>query len=405
VIPVRSVRLREYGPAVEERFSAEEVEALRETKLVSAQYLGSGRYRLKPADRVGMARTTQGVEIVVDPKLTVARLVYLLGYSSGIVWRPELLAVPEDEDLLSAVARVLASLGEQALVQGVLQGYRTIEEPAATVRGRLLISQQVRRRAGLALPVECRFDDWGVDIPENRLLLAGVTLARALPRVQDDVRRRLHRLERKLDGVARLPPRAQAPRWQPSRLNVRYQPALRMAEVILRNASAAALPAGCLQFHGFVVSMAEVFESFLSAALRPALERYGGTVEAQESRPLDAAQQLKIRPDVLWLHGSEVTAVVDAKYKATDRVYNPDTYQMLTYCVRLGLPVGHLVYAAGQEPQRAYAVSGAGVRILQHTLDLAEPDISTLHASIDALAATVSSYGIAQPPAPAPAAW
>jgi 5-methylcytosine-specific restriction enzyme subunit McrC len=404
VIPVLSVRLREYGAAVEERLSAEEVEALRETKLVFAEYVGAGRYRLKPSDRVGMARTVQGVEIAVDPKLTVARLVYLLGYSSRIAWRPELLAVPEDEDLLPAVARVLASLGEQALVQGVLQGYRTVEEPAATVRGRLLIGQQVRRRAGLALPVECRFDDWGVDIPENRLLLAGVTLARALPGVPDDVRRRLHRLERMLDGVTRLPWQAQVPRWQPSRLNLRYQPALRMAEVILRNASAAALPAGRLQFHGFVVSMAEVFESFLSATLGPALERYGGTVEPQKSRPLDVEQQLKIRPDLLWLHGSAATAVIDAKYKATDRVYNPDAYQMLTYCVRLGLPVGHLVYAAGEEPQRTYTVVGTRVRILQHTLDLAAADISTLHASIDALAAKVHSCATAQPPAPGTAA-
>lgn len=43
--------------------------------------------------------------------------------------------------------------------------------------------------------------------------------------------------------------------------------------------------------------------------------------------------------------------MVDAKYEAEKPSGFPqaDTYQMLAYCTVLGLPVGHLVYAEGNQ--------------------------------------------------------
>ena len=58
---------------------------------------------------------------------------------------------------------------------------------------------------------------------------------------------------------------------------------------------------------------------------------------------------------------------------------------MLAYCVRLGLPVGQLVYAKGYEVAREHLVQNAGVRIVAHTLDLEEPPARVL-ASVATLA-------------------
>lgn len=60
----------------------------------------------------------------------------------------------------------------------MLQGYRTVEEALPLLRGRLREADQLRQR--LAVPLEVRYDDYTVDIPENRILL---TAARRLLRV------------------------------------------------------------------------------------------------------------------------------------------------------------------------------------------------------------------------------
>ena len=57
--------------------------------------------------------------------------------------------------------------------------------------------------------------------------------------------------------------------WRPTRLNERYLPALRLAELVLANTSSEAGD-GTIQVAGFVVDMAKVFEDFAGTALTEA---------------------------------------------------------------------------------------------------------------------------------------
>ena len=96
----------------------------------------------------------------------------------------------------------------------------------------------------------------------------------------------------------------------------------------------------------------------------------------QYATHLDEDANLPIRPDFVWLEEGRPRIVADAKYKAEKPSGFPqaDLYQMLAYCTVLGLPVGHLVYAKGNEDAREHVVRPAGVRIVANTLDLqAEP--------------------------------
>lgn len=52
-----------------------------------------------------------------------------------------------------------------------------IEEALPLLRGRLREATHLRRRDALAVPLEVRYDDYTVDVPENRILL---TAARRL---------------------------------------------------------------------------------------------------------------------------------------------------------------------------------------------------------------------------------
>lgn len=79
-----------------------------------------------------------------------------------------------------------------------------------------------------------------------------------------------------------------------------------------------------------------------------------------------------MRPDLVWYRGGSPVAVVDAKYKVERPSGFPDAdlYQMLAYCIALGLRDGHLVYARGEAEERTHRVLGTGITIHVHTLDL-----------------------------------
>jgi 5-methylcytosine-specific restriction enzyme subunit McrC len=316
-------------------------------------------------------------EVNVVPKVTIDRVLFLLSSSPrGVTWHDPRVSVSHAPDLLAAVAGAYVRLAEQALLRGLLQGYRTVEASLPVVRGRIREAVQLRRRYGLMMPAEVRFDDFTVDTPENRLLrAAGLRLLR-VPGVPAAVRHRLRRLDLLLADVTPLASGVVAEPWRPTRLNARYHDALRLAEVIVRAASFEQSGSG-LQVSGFVIDMARVFEDFVCRSLGAALVAVGGGRVATQDRrwALDAAGEVALRPDLVWDWPSGLPrAVIDAKYKAERPSGFPyaDLYQLLAYCTALGLAEGHLVYARGNEAGRVHQVVGTNVTLRAHALDLAQ---------------------------------
>ena len=175
----------------------------------------------------------------------------------------------------------------------------------------------------------------------------------------------------RLDEVSDLIPGHQLPDWRSGRRNAHYETVLWFASMVLKN-RAIDLPTGDLQVNGFVIDVATVFEDFMTVALTDALERIDGRVRAQDPNTLDEAGTVKMAPDLVWYRGGKPVAVVDAKYKA-EKVAgypNADLYQMLAYCTSLGLPVGDLVYAKGNEAPQQHVVQRSGIRINANALDL-----------------------------------
>ncbi|MFV2022352.1 hypothetical protein [Micromonospora sp. LOL_023] len=68
---------------------------------------------------------------------------------------------------------------------------------------------------------------------------------------------------------------------------------------------------------------------------------------------------------------------------------NSDVYQMLAYCTTYGLTRGHLVYAAGGPTSGSYQVTGAGIRVEVHPVDLSAP-LAEIRQRIHVLGAAVA---------------
>ncbi|MFF3963019.1 McrC family protein [Streptomyces griseorubiginosus] len=339
----------------------------------------SGHWSLRAGSKVGaVAVAAPGhdapITVRITPKVPIARLFFLLGYSLNPKggWRDGDVDVTAHRDLLPALAHAVERQIDRAMRQGLLQGYRTTEETSLVVRGRIREAEQIRRRFGATLPVEVEYDEFTTDIAENRLLRAAVERLLRLPGVPQDVRRRLLHQRARLAEVTVIVRGQTLPTWQPSRLNSRYQHALRLARIVLENASIEH-ERGELRVDGFLFDMNRLFEDFVTVALREACHVLGLSARLQDPHHLDEASAIRMKPDFV-LYGPHDTpcAVVDAKYKAQKREGFPDAdlYQMLAYCTALGLREGHLVYAKGNAPHAAHVVRHAGIVIHQHALDL-----------------------------------
>ncbi|SCL16201.1 5-methylcytosine-specific restriction enzyme subunit McrC [Micromonospora nigra] len=386
------IRVREAGPSVQMRLGADDARRLAASGVVDVRPgPADGQWHVRAGRKVGVARIGR-VEVHIEPKMPIARLMFLMGYVRNPKgWRDETVPLPEHAGLVPALAEALWRQTDRALRPGLLQGYRTVDETSPVLRGRLRETAQLSRRAGRALPLEVRHDDYTVDIAENRILATAVDRMLRVPGIDASSRRRLRHLAGRLAGVTRLLPGEPPPAWRRTRLNERLVIALGLAELVLAGSSVDAGRGGVLA-NAFLLDMWRVYEDFLSVALRVAVEpAYGGKVLLQAHHHLDLQRRLELRPDILWRNGAgAVGAVVDAKYKAA--IGHGDAYQMLAYCIAYRLSRGHLVYPAGEHPPLSHIVCNAGVEIMCHSLDL-DTDPVQLLARIDALAGEITRSG------------
>ncbi|MGH2700017.1 MAG: McrC family protein [Actinomycetota bacterium] len=373
------ITLVEGGEPVEVVLDARTGAALAGSGVVAAEPspLVPDIWRLRPTTYIGVAEVA-GVELWITPKVEIARLLFLIGYAlNPRGWRGEEVALRRETELLPAMAVAFERQADRALQQGLLQGYRRTEESLSVLRGRIREADQLRYRFGLAVPLEVVYDDFTVDIPENRLLLSAALRLLRLPRIPEMVRHRLLRAVTRMVDVDEIPKGHQLPSWQPTRLNTRYHTAVRLAELVLK-AGSVEQATGEVQVSGFLFDMARIFEDFVTVALSEAVRGSIRPVTQDTGWTLDVERRAKIRPDLmLYGEGGSVVGVVDAKYKAERPSGFPDAdlYQMLAYCTALGLRQGRLIYAKGNEEPARYTVRNAGTEILAHALDLqASPD-------------------------------
>jgi len=330
---------------------------------------GAELWDLRAAQYVGVIQA-DGLEVRIRPKIPVGRLLFLLGYAADPTgWKDLPADFAAQEDLVGAVALALLHHAERALAAGLLQGYVTQDDALTTLRGRLREADQLRRRFGLPVPVEVRVDDYTPDILENQMLKAAAHRMLRRRDLSVIARRGLRRLVHRLSSVSELAPSRLLPPVRFTRLNQRYQPAVRLAELILASRSLD-IEVGAHAGITFLFDMNRVFENFVTAAMQA-----GGQVQAQWHGSLDEQGNVPIRPDLTWWTGWDCRAVADVKYKlASGSTPNADIYQMLAYCLALGVPHGYLICAAADEKPRSHAIRNTDVDVIVKTLDLtAEP--------------------------------
>jgi 5-methylcytosine-specific restriction enzyme subunit McrC len=337
-----------------------------------------GFWRLRAQAKVGAVRF-EGFDLIVRPKAGLQTVFYLMGIERPRDWwsndEVDLLV---HHDLFAGIARLLAHTIERAIGRGVQHGYVERRERLVALRGRVELREQLRRPC-IPVPASCRYDDYTADTKLNQLIRAALSRVLRLPGVPGTVRRTLHLQLSLLEEVSPVEPDLQwADKWQPSRLDRRYLPAVRLSALVLRRLVLSEA-AGNTRAYSFLVDMNQLYERFIEEGLRKRLQAADSAIRVlgQEQRYLDVENRLMIRPDVVVRRGSSTAFVLDAKYiLAGDDTTHVDHYaQLLSYAIRHNIKDVALVYVlkpslTAPATDLVTTIRYAGVRIHSWALDL-----------------------------------
>ena len=386
---MRQINLREYEPS-EHRLSTDERSTLQllnagkeNLSLDIQQVIGNDdTYRLTPGSIVG-AVESGNLSLLIKPKIGIGQLLSLACYvyEKDIVRFLQQFEFRENEALPDILARALIMAARRAFARGLLHGYLRREEALYTVRGRIRFDAQLRRRFNIPLPVEVRYNEFTEDIPANQLVKAAAYRLGGMRLRSTQARSGLAWVAGMLDNVSwkEFPANA-VPEVEFDRLNEHYRGVVALSRLILRH-SAFEAQRGEVRANGFLMDMNQVFQEFVTVALREELGASEGTFGEKWVGYLDDGKQIRLRPDLTWWEGNRCWSVGDVKYKKLEgrkrgekeepgKPPNDDMYQLLAYVTAANLPGGMLVYAQGEAEADDYTVRHCGKVLRVAALDL-----------------------------------
>ena len=329
------------------------------------------RYTLTPGSTVG-AVEIDGLSLRIAPKIGIPQLLSLACYAIGHVrFEKTEFDFHEQWALPDAVALAFGTAARRALSRGLLHGYRTAEDALQAVRGRIRFDDQLRRRFGVALPVEVRYDEFTDDILLNRLVKAAAHRLGRMRLRSRQTRGAVAWVAESLAGVSLVAfPHRAVPEIRFDRLNQHYRNVAALARLILRHGAFEA-DRGQVRASGFLMDMNRVFQEFVTVALREKLGVSERVFGERRIGSLDEEGGVQLKPDLTWRDGSRCTFVGDVKYKRIDAgIPNADLYQLLAYATAVDLPGGLLIYAKGEREPATHTVRHSGKRLEVAALDL-----------------------------------
>lgn len=163
---------------------------------------------------------------------------------------------------------------ERQLQQGLLRGYREVEDTLDQVRGRIDLIRQQRENLFKPQRVACRFSELITDIPVNRLLKTA--LARITRLVGNPIlRQKLISLRHRFAEVATLAPNEPVPQVNDlNRMQRRYADVVSLAHLFL-NGQYLDVRSGQQNAFSLLFDMNRLFERYTARRLRPLARRYG----------------------------------------------------------------------------------------------------------------------------------
>ena len=266
---------------------------------------------------------------LVTPKIPMPHLLYILSKSSLIPRMDDSrVHIGAGEALWELLARWFLSKVEQVVASDLLRDYQATHGPLNSVRGQLDSMATAGTFYSGSLDMVCTYDDFTVDNPLNRVLLAGLRALERLARLQTDLRRISRRLSSHFFEVGEV--QTSDLRVITDRHSSHYGDALTLAKLIIEGTTFD-LSTGIGEAWTFLIRTPEAIESGVRAVLAEGLSpqftvrKYGTTL-----RP----GTMQVQPDLRF---DPIGHVGDVKYKKFGSDWpRGDLYQSVAFAAGCG---------------------------------------------------------------------
>ena len=340
-----------------------------------------GKYLLRSRQYVGNIVLPKHT-IVIRPKIPNLNFFMMLTRTYELVeLDEEEFLYPKDREIFELVLTVFLNGVEKLVKSGMSKGYLDLDENLRRVRGRILVTEDVRGNPVLHDKVCCTYSEFGPDTAENRILKFTLFKLSQMQLQDGQLNRKAKAMFHYFEPVSLTHTDSKSwPRIAYNRLNQRYKPMMNLAKLILENSSLNLQQTGEIEFSSFLVDMNLLFERFLLSYFREKLKDFlvKGASRLGGPYTLDEEGELRRNPDIVVKKGKRPLLVMDAKYKVllnTDaETVDGDINQVFSYTFAVGVPMGILIYPkcrgstiADDEPRK---MKGTEKRLARRVVDL-----------------------------------
>jgi len=382
--------------------SPEDLKFLRETipknekdqKISITPTLCKDQVILHAGSFVGTIKTPNHT-ITIKPKIGNLNFFKMLIYSEKFLDLPSFegeVEIEEGDDLVDFMAKLFYESISPIIQEGIYRNYTSVTEELPTIRGKLLITQNIRNPRISKEKFFCEYDDFSADILENQILLYCSHLLSELV-VDKNIKEKLTQTQQFLEkeGVSeKFLDIYHLDQITYQKFNEHYEKILKLCEFILRItwygdfSNDEEIP-----IHGFLYNMNSLFQNFITVALKEQFSNYIVKREPKDTSllknkplipdgvPTKAIDATILKPDIVIKDntGNEIL-VIDTKYKNHDPPAQ-DYYQSLAYALTLDCPVLLLLpkfddYRRKEDFELVPEIEDKNVLISVRTVDLSD---------------------------------
>lgn len=302
------------------------------------------RFLIRVSSSVGFIQLPGDLTLAIRSKIPAESILYLLMLvydPDKKIFRPEEQHFSTFEGIFEFVVQEFVRHVEDLIAGGILRNYQQKEDDLIMIRGKLQITETLRRHPAVRDRHWCQYSRLTPDICENKIIKSTILQLKNYSYQRLDLRSRIRRLERAFIDVAQeIDSLDLFDDLEYHRLNDHYRPALGLARILLENITFSG-SVGSESFLSFLINMDWLFEKVIETYLKR-WKHAELKVVGQRKESLDHGSQVKVKPDVTLLRGRSPVFAVDAKYKLDPD--QKDIYQILAYCHALGIGEAALAY-------------------------------------------------------------
>jgi 5-methylcytosine-specific restriction enzyme subunit McrC len=316
--------------------------------------------------------------------------------------------------LVEMIANLFVNRVEAVVKLGLLKSYIDEEENLNCVRGKMLVSQQLRKNLMQQHKTYCQYDEFSNDTLENQTILFSAHILKNLVQ-SEGMARRINEISILFlsDGISLTRVRAdQLSNVAISRLNEYYATTLDLCRFIVENTWIEKLwEKGEVPVLSFLIDMNVLFEDFITKIAQEALGNYKIIPQKKIRnlwvRPLNIPltqrllKDVAVKPDMIIEHKETKLLIIDAKYKKD--YSNEDIYQASAYTLAFKAPSALILPKESNEIMGCYDIIEApGSRVFVATVDLSsqqekfEDYIQTLKTELSEKVAQILAFQHAQ---------